>query len=474
MDSRPLIVDLDGTLLKSDLLLESGLAYIRAKPSCVLLPIGWLFSGKAYLKEQLAQQTPLDVSSLPFDPEVIAFIKQEKAKGRQIILATASHKIYALQIAEYLQLFDHVMATEGKVNLSAHAKAELLLKEFGKAGFDYMGNSHDDIPVWKEARHAHLVNPEPGVEKKMRKHGNTESVIKNQKSSLAIWIRATRLHQWVKNLLIFVPLLASHQITNPTLLFHGLLAFLFFGFCASSVYLLNDLLDLSHDRHHASKRFRPLASGTLSIKSALIAAPLLLLISFLGSFYFLPWPFTVTLTVYFLLTLGYSFVFKSTMAIDVIILALLYTLRIIAGAFAFALLPTFWMLAFSMFIFLSLALVKRYAELREARSQGHTEKTRGRGYYPDDLEMISSMGAASGYLAVLVLALYIQDQSTVVMYQHPSIIWLACPLLLYWIMRIWLITHRGQMHDDPIIFAIKDRVSLLIGALFGLIFWLAI
>ena len=220
----------------------------------------------------------------------------------------------------------------------------------------------------------------------------------SNRPGLKDWLKALRLHQWMKNLLIFVPLLAAHQLTNFGLLWQGVLAFLLFGLCASSVYLLNDLLDLDDDRHHASKRFRPFASGRLSIRSGLIAFPLLLMVAFVGAATLLPWQFAVVLVGYYLLTLAYSLSLKRQMAVDVIALSMLYTVRIIAGAAAFGLELTFWMLAFSMFIFLSLALVKRYAELNEARSKGKEEKTRGRGYYPSDLEMISSLGASSGYL----------------------------------------------------------------------------
>jgi 4-hydroxybenzoate polyprenyltransferase len=237
--------------------------------------------------------------------------------------------------------------------------------------------------------------------------------------------------------------------------------------------LLNDLLDLADDRHHHSKRHRPFAAGRLSIKFGLIAFIVLLIASFFGSTLLLSWQFTEVLVAYYILTLAYSLFLKRQMAVDVIALAMLYTIRIIAGAAAFGLALTFWVLAFSMFMFLSLALVKRYAELREARRKGHTEKTRGRGYYPDDLEMISSLGAASGYLAVMVLALYIHDQATIALYTQPQVIWLACPLLLFWITRVWMLTHRGQMHDDPVVFAVRDKVSLLVGVLFGLVFWIA-
>lgn len=259
--------------------------------------------------------------------------------------------------------------------------------------------------MWAAARQAYVVNPESGVERRARAQGNVERVILSNPSGLKDWLKALRLHQWMKNALIFVPLLAAHQLTNPLLLWQGILAFLLFGLCASSVYLLNDLLDLADDRHHHSKRHRPFAAGRLSIKSGLIVFPVLLIGAFAGALWLLPWQFAGVLASYYVLTLAYSLSLKRQMAIDVIALAMLYTMRIIAGAAAFSLSLTFWMLAFSMFMFLSLALVKRYAELREARRKGHTEKTRGRGYYPDDLEMISSLGAASGYLAVMVLAL---------------------------------------------------------------------
>lgn len=473
MSLPPLAVDLDGTLLDSDLLIESSLAFIRARPAHMLCPLGWLISGKAHLKERLANISKIDVTCLPYNAQVIAFIKAERARGRQIILVTASHKIYADQIASHLQLFDRVMATHGDINLSARNKRDRLVEEFGVGGFDYAGNAHDDLPVWAAARHAYIVNPAHGIEAKARAQGNVAQVISTLRNPFKAWAKALRFHQWMKNLLIFVPLLASHQLGQVNLLLNGLLAFVFFGLCASSAYLLNDLLDLIDDRYHATKCQRPFASGQLSVKAGLFIFPLLLITAFAGSLWLLPLPFTLALASYYLLTLAYSLSLKRLIVVDVITLALLYTLRIIAGTLAFEVSLTFWMLAFSMFIFLSMALVKRYAELREARNNGQVEKTRGRGYYPDDLEMISSLGAASGYLSVMVLALYIQDQQTIALYQHPQVIWLACPLLLFWISRIWLLTHRGQMHDDPVVFALRDRVSLLLGVLFGAIFWIA-
>lgn len=469
----PLVVDLDGTLLRSDLLLETSMAFIRHKPLSLLKPFRWLAKGKAALKEGLSHATDIDVSVLPYDPEVIALIEAVRGNGRRVVLATASHHSLAVRIAEHLQLFDQVLASDGERNLSAHRKRDLLIEHYGEQGFDYAGNSHDDISVWAAARQAYIVNPELGVERRAKAQGNVVQVIRSNPSAAKDWLKALRLHQWMKNVLIFVPLLAAHQLTNPALLWQGMLAFLLFGLCASSVYLLNDLLDLADDRHHHSKRNRPFAAGRLTIKSGLVAFPILLVVSFAGSALLLPLPFSGVLLAYYLLTLAYSLWLKRQMAVDVIALAMLYTVRLIAGAAAFGLVLTFWMLAFSMFMFLSLALVKRYAELREARSKGHAEKTRGRGYYPADLEMISSLGASSGYLAVMVLALYIHDQATIGLYTYPQVIWLACPLLLFWITRVWMLTHRGHMHDDPVVFAIRDRASLIVGALFCLVFWVA-
>nr|WP_283939664.1 UbiA family prenyltransferase [Pseudomonas sp. R3.Fl] len=468
-----MVVDLDGTLIHSDLLLESGLCFLKRNPLKALSPIGWLAGGKANLKSRLARSAPLDVSVLPYNDAVLELIRRKKQEGNRIVLATASHRSYAEQIAEHLGLFDQVMASDENINLSAQRKRDALVAEFGIRGFDYAGNSSDDLPVWQAARRAYVVNSTGKISQRAHSHGNVEEEFEHDVQVVRTWTQALRIHQWAKNALIFVPLLASHRLLEPQLLLNGLLAFLFFGLCASSVYLLNDLLDLEDDRHHPSKSLRPFASGALSIQSGMLAFPILLLAGSSGALLLLPWKFSLMLLAYYLLTLGYSFWLKRRMAVDVLVLAMLYTSRIIAGTFAFGVKLTFWMLAFSMFIFLSLALVKRYAELREARLKGKNQKTRGRGYYPDDLEMVSSLGASSGYLSVMVLALYIQEGTTAAMYHYPQLIWLACPLLLYWITRTWMLTHRGLMHDDPVIFAIKDRTSLLIGICFALIFWVA-
>jgi len=310
-------------------------------------------------------------------------------------------------------------------------------------------------------------------------HGDQDEVNKragdlaSKETPLRLWIREIRIHQWPKNLLVFVPLLASHRIGKPGALVDGLIAFVLFNCCASSAYILNDLIDLSHDRLHPYRSRRPFAAGRLQIRTGLWVFPLLLIVGFACASWLLPWEFTVALAGYYVVTTAYSFYLKRFIVIDVVTLAVLYTLRIMAGALVFHLVLTFWMLAFSIFIFLSLALAKRYTELFGARNRGDVDQAYGRGYYLEDLAMISSFGAASGYIAVLVLALYIQDQNTTVLYRHPQLIWLACPLLLFWISRVWMLTHRGEMYDDPVVFAMRDGTSLVVGALFGLVFWLA-
>jgi 4-hydroxybenzoate polyprenyltransferase/phosphoserine phosphatase len=474
MLTKPIVVDLDGTLIRSDVLVESGFAFLKSAPHRFFEPMAWLArGGKSVLKARIAEKTHIDVSVLPYDPQVIEWLREARQAGRRLVLATASHERYAQDIARHLGLFDQIFATNERVNLSARNKRDALVAAYGEKGFDYVGNSHDDVPVWEAADRAYIVNPLPGVERAARKSGNVERVFENRAPHLKVWAKSLRLHQWLKNFLIFVPLLAGHFLGDANRVLMALVGFLTFGMCASSVYLLNDLIDLEDDRHHPVKRKRPFASGAMPLLTGLAITPVLLVAAFTIALLFLPWRFGLVLAVYYVLTLAYSMVLKRRVMVDVVVLATLYTMRIIAGTAAISGHLTFWLLGFSMFIFLSLALVKRYAELHSMKERG-VVKTRGRGYVASDLSLISSLGTSSGYLAVLVLALYIQDRNTATLYRHPQLIWLACPLLLYWISRTWIIAHRGGMHDDPIVFAAKDRTSLAVVLLCGIIFWLAI
>lgn len=460
-------------MIRSDVLIESGFAYLTSAPHRFYRPLLWLArGGKPALKAGLAENTNVDVTVLPYDPQVLDWLREERESGRALVLATASHERYAQAIADHLGLFEQTFATADGVNLSAHRKRDKLVAEFGEKNFDYAGNSHDDIAVWQSAARAYVVNPSSGVERAARKIGNVERVIESRPPTLRTLSKSLRLHQWLKNLLIFVPLLAAHKLTHPELVVAALLAFLAFGLCASSVYLLNDLLDLEDDRHHPTKRRRPLASGALPLSWGIGLLPVLLVGAFLLTAIFLPWRFAAVLLGYYALTLAYSMYLKRQVMVDVVVLAMLYTIRIVAGTAAIGAHLTFWLLAFSMFIFLSLALVKRYAELHSMQARGLV-KTRGRGYVSGDLPLISSLGTASGYISVLVLAMYIQDGNTAKLYRHAQLIWLACPLLLYWVSRTWIIAHRGQMHDDPIVFAARDRVSLAVVLLCAVVFWAA-
>ena len=470
----PLVVDLDGTLIRTDLLVESASKFLVQHPFEFFKLAFWLSRGKAVLKTELAKRVDIDVSALPYNLEVLDWLRSEKKRGRRLVLATASHRVFADQVASHLNLFDEVLATDEDCNLTAMAKTSALIARFGQGGYDYIGNDWPDLDVWANAHTAHLVAVPSALFSQVQAQGAVGQVFSNHRSSsIHELFKAMRLHQWLKNFLVFVPLMASHQYVDSQRDGLCLLAFLIFSLTASSVYLFNDLVDVQDDRVHARKRMRPFANGTLSLIVGWFAWPTLLLISASLSFLLMPVLFSATLLVYFLLTVSYSLQLKQLAVVDVLTLAALYTLRIIAGAAAIDVSVSFWLLLFSMFIFLSLALIKRYSELKSARHSGKTGALRGRGYEPEDLELVSSLGGSSGFIAVLVLALYIQDGQAAHLYATPQIIWLACPAFLFWISRAWLIAHRGRMHDDPVVFALKDRVSWGVGVFLISVFFLA-
>ena len=467
----PLVVDLDGTLVKTDLLAETASQFVLAQPLRCFKLLIWLMQGKSALKSHLAHNTNIDASALPYNQELVTWLQQEKAQGRVIVLATASHRVLAEQVANHLSLFDQVLATDGSTNLKADAKCAALVAKFDEKGFDYVGNDWADMTVWQCAAQAHVISRSSRLIDTFRRHGNLGKVFSDGKPPLAqALLKAMRPHQWMKNLLVLIPLLAAHRYGDASSVLQALLAFAAFGLTASSVYLLNDLVDVANDRQHARKRQRPFAAGHLSLLHGWLAWPLLVICAFTLAAATLPWPFTISLGAYFVLTVAYSLRLKQIPMVDVLTLAVLYTLRIISGAAAIAVPLTFWLLSFSMFLFLSLAFIKRYSELKAARQDGQSNALHGRGYSPHDLELVANLGGSAGYTSVMVLALYVQDANTASLYATPKAIWLACPLLLFWISRAWLITHRGQMHDDPIVFILKDPVSLALAALFTAVF----
>ena len=458
-----LVVDLDGTLIKTDLLVEATLNLLKRSPFSLPLLALWLTKGKANLKEKLAERVEIDAPSLPYNEEFLTFLRNERASGRSIWLATASPRTFAERIANHLGIFDRVLATDNGKNLSGQSKLDALVSDLGRHEFLYAGNALADLKIWPKATRAVVVNPERGVEKAVARLCTVEKVFPREKPTVVTYLRAARIYQWLKNLLIFMPLLLAHRVSELPLLMNCVIAFFAFSLTASSAYVLNDLLDVTADRQHPRKRNRPFASGALPIVTgAWLELGLLLGATLFASL--LHWPFALVLVVYYAGTLAYSFKLKNHAMVDVMTLAGLYTLRVIAGLAAIATAWSFWLLAFSIFMFLSLALVKRYSELKVMQREGK-EQAPGRGYQVDDLTILCSAGIASGYIAALVLALYVNSPEVLHLYRMPEAIWLLCCLLLYWVSRMWMITHRGDMHDDPILFALQDKPSLIIGAL---------
>jgi 4-hydroxybenzoate polyprenyltransferase/phosphoserine phosphatase len=470
-NSVPLCVDLDGTLIRTDVLWESLALLLKRNPLYLAAVPFWLLRGRAFLKQQIAARTKLNPASLPYNHEFVEFLRAERRHGRPLILATAADIQLAQSVARHSGLFSDVVASDGANNLRGRNKGRALAERYGKGGFDYAGNSSVDLPVWREARQAVVVNAGEGLARRARQLTKVSHVFHQREASLGAAFRALRPHQWIKNLIIFVPLVTSHQIFDPHQFGRAALAFVAFCLCASGVYVLNDLLDLDADRQHDTKKLRPLASGELALSTGLIMVPVMLALS-AGVAACLSWNFAAVLAVYFLLTTGYSWRLKQVALLDVFVLAGLYTIRLVAGHEATRIEYSFWLLAFSMFIFLSLALVKRFTELSSLR-QKNKEGSTGRGYFAGDLEMVAMFGIASGFLSVLVMALYVNSDDVRKLYQHPILLLLMCPLLLFWISRVWLVARRGRMHDDPIVFALKDGVSYLVGALAFGVLWAA-
>lgn len=467
----PLCVDLDGSLIHSDLLLESFLLLIKRNPLYLFLAPLWLLRGKAHLKSEIARRVSLNGAALPYTQPFLDWLHAQKAAGRPLWLCTASDARLAEAVASHLGIFEGVLASNGQTNLSGHNKAAELVARFGAKQFDYCGNHRVDIPIWAQSRSAIVVNAPESVRQAAAQVAEVSHVVVAPAVGPKVLWKALRVHQWAKNALVFVPMLAAHELSWSTLL-ASFAAFIAFSLCASSVYLLNDMLDLEADRQHHSKCRRPFASGHLSLVFGLAAAPLLLLAALLLAL-MLPTAFLGVLGAYYVATLAYSFGIKKIVMVDVLALAGLYTIRLVAGSAAAAIPLSFWLLIFAIFIFLSLAIVKRYAELLAMREQGKLT-AQGRGYQVEDLSMLQSLGASSGYLSILVLALYLNSPDVAQMYQHPKLVWLLVPIMLYWISRIWMQTYRGRMHDDPLVYALKDRISLLTGLAAAFVLYLAV
>lgn len=463
----PLAVDLDGTLISADLLWEGIFQLLKKNPLFLFMLPVWLMDGKARLKAEIASRIDFDASILPYRPEFLAFLQAERASGREIVLVTAAAEPFASAVAAHLGIFTRFHASTGNLNLAAHRKAALLVEHFGEGGFDYAGNDRADIPVFRKARAAIVVAPDRAAHRYQLENGSRR--FDHPRAGLKTYLKMLRVHQWLKNVLVFAPAVLAHQLNNPAVMLPSFAAFVAFCTAASAIYIINDIVDLPLDRQHATKRNRPFANGTLSIPFGLCVSATLIAVTTIICF-FLPPAFALIIGLYAVTTTAYSLAIKRMLLIDVLCLAGLYCLRLLGGKAAADLPPSFWLIAFGMFFFLSLALVKRFVELQTSKVS-ERDRIAGRGYRPEDISIVGQAGISSAFAAALVLSLYIQSQEVIGYYTSPWLIWPLVPIVLYINVRIWILAHRREMHDDPVVFIAKDwrsQIVVGIGALFML------
>jgi 4-hydroxybenzoate polyprenyltransferase len=457
---RPLCVDLDGTLVKSDTLVDSLLLLIRAHPLIALKTPFWTLRGKAAFKERVTSAVSLDVVHLPYNRPLLAYLEEQHAKGRKLYLATGADGGIASRIAEHLGIFEGVLASDGRTNLTGNHKLASIQERF-KDGFDYVGNARPDLPLLAGSIEPMVANPDLALKTLLNARNIAVSrTFEDRRPVMRAIVRAIRPHQWAKNVLLLVPLLLSHNL-GFRLVAQVALAFLCFSLGASSTYIVNDLLDIEADRRHPKKRSRPFASGDLPAQTGAALAVIFLTAALTGA-WFLPSEFLALLLVYLITNLSYSLYLKRVALVDVILLSGLYALRLLAGGAAVHVAISPWLAGFSIFLFLSLAMVKRFSELQNIRARGHVPAN-ARGYLLVDLEQLRSFGTASAYASVVVFSLYISGHDVAVLYSHPARMWLITPFMILWVSRVWLLAGRGELDEDPVLFALTDRMSLLIG-----------
>jgi 4-hydroxybenzoate polyprenyltransferase/phosphoserine phosphatase len=456
---RPLCVDLDGTLVKSDTLFDGVCQLLRRRPlQAWRIPL-WLAGGRGRLKAEVARRAPLDPARLPYNASLVRYLQTQRRDGRRIYLATGADGPLAERVAAHLGIFDGVLASDAGTNLTRGRKLERLRKNFG--AFDYVGNSRADLALLAHAGEAMVANPTLGLRLGLRLRGiRVACRFMDQPSTPRTLVKAVRVHQWAKNILLVAPLALSHKLAAGSVAAAGA-AFFCFSFMASASYLINDMLDIDSDRRHPAKRLRPFAAGDLSVAGGMGLALVLFLAS-VAILPLLPGAFAIWLGLYILTTMAYSLYLKRVAIVDVLLLSGLYTVRLLAGGAATATEISQWLAGFSIFLFVSLAMVKRFSELENLRERGARE-THGRGYLVVDLEQIRSFGTASATAAVVVFALYITRPDVEALYKHPGRLWLIVPLLIYWLFRVWLLASRGELDDDPVVFAMRDRMSLGVG-----------
>jgi 4-hydroxybenzoate polyprenyltransferase len=457
----PLCVDVDGTLIKSDTLLDAMLTLFRRSPVTALLSTLSLFKGKAVFKAEIARHITLDPVTLPYNRPLLNHLRAEHAAGREIYLATAANEKQARGIADHLGIITGVFASGESVNLRQGAKLDELQRQFPE-GFDYVGNATPDIPVLAKARTGMLANPSPGLAARLKlQRVEIHKTFEDRAPWLKTLVRLTRVRQWPKNFLIFLPLILAHMVTDRHKLLATFVGFLSFSLIASTAYILNDMLDVEADRNHPKKRERPFAAGDISPQAGIVL--MLILVGLAGALaWTLPLQFAFWLSAYFVTTISYSIVLKKIALLDVVTLAGLYTVRLIVGGAASEVPLSPWLGGFSIFFFLSLAMVKRYAELDSLRRMGRAPANE-RGYFLEDLEQLRSFGTASGYASIVIFTLYINNSEITHLYTRAHRLWMLIPVLILWISRIWLLAHRGKLDEDPVVFALTDRLSPVFG-----------
>lgn len=466
--SAILCVDLDGTLTRGDLLWECLVDLLKQNPMTIFRLPFWLLSGKAHLKTQLAMRSRIDVAHLPYRRDVLEYLRERRSAGCRLALVTASAQELAQQVAGFLGIFDFCFASSAHENLRGRAKAELLSQRFGEHGFEYLGDSPVDLPVWRACSAVHVVGPRR-LAARAGRAGPLGRVFPVAKPAIRTWIAAVRGLHWLKNLLLFLPLLLAHRFDARSWLLTAI-GFVCFGLCASGIYVLNDLLDLHSDRAHPWKHKRPFAAGDVSIPIGFLMAFVLLATALPGSL-LAGRNFTLVVVGYSSLTVWYSAYLKRIVLLDVFVLSAFYSIRIWAGALITDVPLSHWMLAFSLFFFLSLSMAKRYSELMHAGDligQGRS----GRGYIASDLTLLLNLGIASGFSAVVIFILYVHSPEVTVLYRHAGLLMLLAPALAYWLSRLWLKANRGELRDDPVVLAMRDRVSYVVAA-FALIVLIA-
>ena len=459
---RPLVVDLDGTLSATDTLLELMAHFVGQWPRNILALLVLFTKDRPTVKATLASRAPIDAGLLPFNADVVEMIHQAKENSRPVVLATGSDARMAHAVADHWGFFDEVLSSSPGINLTSTTKAKALVERFGDKGFDYVGNDRADIAVIQHAHNGFLVTPSASLLKRAQATGTPVSAVGSKRSVWPSLFRALRPHQWAKNGLLVIPALAA-QLALPEFALNVFVGIVLFSVMSSSAYLVNDVLDIQHDRAHKTKKNRPFARGTVSVKHAVVVAPVMAAFSLVGSWWYFGSGFTVVLAVYAIATLAYSTRLKRVALVDVFVLAALYGVRILAGAVAVSVPLSPWLITFSLFAFLSLALAKRFTELT-SHDNGPATGVRGRGYVATDSALVAIFGVTSGFIAGVILALYVDDGATSSLYGTPEVLWGVVPIWLYWISRTWLLAHRGTMNDDPVLYALTDRVSYVVGA----------